>query len=147
MPFLMKIWLFISIKEEEKHLIWPSQCKYAFLDVYPRGSAAVNMFSISNFSEFGPRGGGRNFSIISEIQKVLNYPRGGGGGKDFFSPSWDGGKNFFSCREGGGIKTFFFLWKLFSIFLTWIQISNRNGSWRLQYTFLGIDIYIYRTVS
>ena len=40
----------------KKHLIWPSQCKYAFSDVYPRGSAAVNMFSISNISEFGPRG-------------------------------------------------------------------------------------------
>jgi len=77
MPFLMKIWLFISIKEEEKHLIRPSQCKYTFSYVYLRGSAAVNMFSISNFSEFGPRGGGgRNFSIISEIQNILNYPRG-----------------------------------------------------------------------
>ena len=61
----------------KKHLIWPSQCKYAFSDVYPRGSAAVDMFSISNISEFGPRGGGRNFSIISEIQNILNYPRGG----------------------------------------------------------------------
>ena len=38
----------------KKHLIWPSQCKYAFSDVYPRGSAAVDMFSISNISEFGP---------------------------------------------------------------------------------------------
>ena len=38
------------------------------------------MFSISNFSEFGPRGGGRNFSIISEIQNILNYPRGRVGG-------------------------------------------------------------------
>ena len=37
------------------------------------------MFSISNFSEFGPRGGGQNFSIISEIQNILNYPRGAGG--------------------------------------------------------------------
>ena len=42
--FLIKIPLFISINEEEKHLIWPSQCKYAFSDVYPRGSAAIDMF-------------------------------------------------------------------------------------------------------
>ena len=34
------------------------------------------MFSISNIFELGPRGGGRNFSIISEIQNILNYPRG-----------------------------------------------------------------------
>ena len=70
---------FISIKEEEKHLIWPSQCKYAFSDVYPRGSAAVDMFLISNISEFGLGGrGGSDFSIISEIQNILNYPRGWG---------------------------------------------------------------------
>ena len=32
----------------------------------------------SKSSEFDPRGGGRKFSKSSEIQKVLNYPRGGG---------------------------------------------------------------------
>ena len=37
MPFLMKTWLFVLIKEKEKHFIWTCQCKYAFLDVYPRG--------------------------------------------------------------------------------------------------------------
>ena len=51
---------------------------YEFSDVYPRGSAAVDMFSISNIFEFGPRGGGRNFLIISDIQNILNYPRRGG---------------------------------------------------------------------
>ena len=35
------------------------------------------MFSISKISEFGPRRGGRKFAIISEIQNILNYPRGG----------------------------------------------------------------------
>ena len=47
------------------------------------------MFSISNISEFGPRGGGRNFSIISEIQNILNYPRGGG-----VKPNWEFFPNF-----------------------------------------------------
>ena len=31
----------------KKHLIWPSQCKYAFSDVCPRGSAAVDMLPSS----------------------------------------------------------------------------------------------------
>ena len=53
-----------------------SQCKYDFLDFYPRGSDPVNVLSISNKSEIGQRWG-RYFSIISEIQKFLNYPRGG----------------------------------------------------------------------
>ena len=50
----------------QKHLIWPSQCKYAFSDVYPSGSAAVDMFFISNISEFGPRGGSEFFNAMGE---------------------------------------------------------------------------------
>ena len=34
-------------------------------------------------------GGGRNFSIISEIQNILNYPRGGG-----VKPNWEFFPNF-----------------------------------------------------
>ena len=36
------------------------------------------------------RGGGRKFSKSSEIQKVLNYPREGGG----FKPNWEFFPNF-----------------------------------------------------
>ena len=37
------------------------------------------MSEIQKGSEFAPRGvGGWKFSKISEIQKVLNYPKGGG---------------------------------------------------------------------
>ena len=47
------------------------------------------MFSISNISEFGPRGGGgRDFSIISEIQNIPNYLRGG------VKPNWEFFPNF-----------------------------------------------------
>ena len=69
---------FYIIKKEEYHFILPSQYKYDFLDGYPRGSAGINMFSISKMSEIDPRGGGQQFSKMSEIQKCLNYPRGGG---------------------------------------------------------------------
>ena len=75
--FLRKILLFTSLKEEEYHFILPSQYKYDFLDGYPRGSAGINMFSISNMSEFVPRGGVDIFQKMSEIQKCLNYPGGG----------------------------------------------------------------------
>ena len=34
-------------------------------------------------------GGGRHFSIISEIQNILNYPRGGG-----VKPNWEFFPNF-----------------------------------------------------
>ena len=34
-PFLRKIWLFTSLKEEEYHFILPSKYKYDFLDGYP----------------------------------------------------------------------------------------------------------------
>ena len=56
----------------------PSQYKYDFLDGYPRGSAGINMFSISNMSEFVPRGG------VDIFQKCLKFKnvwiiRGGGG--------------------------------------------------------------------
>ena len=53
------------------------------------------MFFISNISEFGPRGG-PNFSIISEIQNILNYQRGGGG-----KPTWE----FFKGLIEGMIKS------------------------------------------
>ena len=52
---------FYIIKKEEYHFILPSQYKYDFLDGYPRGSAGINMFSISNMSEFVPRGVGGGF--------------------------------------------------------------------------------------
>ena len=54
---------FYIIKKEEYHFILPSQYKYDFLDGYPRGSAGINMFSISNMSEFVPRGGGKLTSL------------------------------------------------------------------------------------
>ena len=65
--FLRKILLFTSLKEEEYHFILPSQYKYDFLDGYPRGSAGINMFSISNMSEFVPRGG------VVIFQKCLKF--------------------------------------------------------------------------
>ena len=58
MPFVIKTWLFISIKEEEKHLLGPSQCKYAFSDVYPRGSEFFKKFWNSKSSELSEGGGG-----------------------------------------------------------------------------------------
>ena len=74
--------------EEEKQCIWPSKCKYDSSDVYPRGSSAANMFSISKISEFGLKGEGRIFSTISEIQNFKNSKIStriiGGGGK----PNW-----------------------------------------------------------
>ena len=56
-----KTCFFLSVKEEEKHCIWPSQYKYDSSDVYLRGSLAVNMFSNSKISEFGLKGGGTDF--------------------------------------------------------------------------------------
>ena len=80
---------FYIIKKEEYHFILPSQYKYDFLDGYPRGSAGINMFSISNMSEFVPRGG------VDIFQKCLKFKnvwiiRGGGG----FKPNWEFVPNF-----------------------------------------------------
>ena len=48
------------------------------------------MSEIQKGSEFAPRGvGGWKFSKISEIQKVLNYPKGGG-----VKPNWEFSPNF-----------------------------------------------------
>ena len=77
MPFLIKIWPFISKKEEEKHLIWPSRCKYAFSDVYP---------------------GGRLPSICSQFQTFLNLVWGGG--LEFFNNFWN--SKYSELSEGGG---------------------------------------------
>ena len=72
--------------EEEKHCIWPSKCKYDSSDVYPRGSSAANMFSISKISEFGLKGRGRIFNNFwnSKFQKFKKFRIIRGGGK----PNW-----------------------------------------------------------
>ena len=133
MPFLIKIWLFLSIKEEEKNCIWPSQCKYAFSDVYPRGSAAIDMFWISNISEFGPRGGGSEFfnkfwnSKSSELTEglgchryVLNFKHfwiwSEGGGSEFFNNFWNSKSSELS--EGGGSSLIGNFSQIFSFFFS-----------------------------
>ena len=58
-------WVTTSLLElliaAKKHFNWLSQRKYDFLDLYPRGSTIIDMFSISNSSKFGPRGEGQCF--------------------------------------------------------------------------------------
>ena len=73
------MWLFTSLKEEEYHFIFPSDYKYDFLDGYPRGSAGINMFSISKISEINPRGGG--LAILKNVwnSKMSELSEGGGG--------------------------------------------------------------------
>ena len=68
------------IKEvDEKHLIWHVHCQYMFLDVCPKGSPAVNMFSISKMSEIDPRErGAQHFSNVSEIQNFNIFQVGRG---------------------------------------------------------------------
>ena len=67
------------IKEKEKTLnlaifnVIMSKC--LLKDICPRGSAPIDMFSMT---EFDPRGG--NSIFHSEIRKCLNYPIGEGGG-------------------------------------------------------------------
>ena len=69
---------YINKKKKQNTLHGPLNANMPSLDFHLRGLAAVNIVSISNISEFSPRGGGQNFSIISDIQKVLNYPGGRG---------------------------------------------------------------------
>ena len=71
---------FLSVKEEEKHCIWPSQCKYDSSDVYLRGSSAVSMFSNSKISEFGLKGEGTDF--LQQFLELKNFRN-----SDFFNYS------------------------------------------------------------
>ena len=71
---MVELWLgwgfdniIFHIKEEEKHIICLFQCKYDYFDVYLRGSAAVNMFSISNISKFSQKRG------VCIFQKLLKF--------------------------------------------------------------------------
>ena len=67
---------YINKKKKQNTLNGPLNTNMPFLDFYPRGSAAVNVVSISNISEFSQRGGGdRNCSKSSEIQKVLEFKK------------------------------------------------------------------------
>ena len=56
--------------------------------VYPRASAAVNMFSISSISEFHTRG---EVSIFQIFLKFNNFRGGRGGG---VKPTWEFSPNF-----------------------------------------------------
>ena len=55
MSFVTESMSFDINKERRKILLGTSLCKYAFSDVYPRGSTAVNMLSILNM--FDSKGG------------------------------------------------------------------------------------------
>ena len=78
-------------------LFW---CKYANLKVCPRGSTAIDMFSILEMSEIAPMGG-RGASFFQKCHKlkiVWNFRWGGGGSSLFgnFSQIF----NFFLFCDG-----------------------------------------------
>ena len=91
------MWLFTSLKEEEYHFVLPSQYKYDFLDGYPRGSAGINMFSISNMSEFVPRGGVDIFQKCLKFKNVWIIR----GGRHQYVLNF---KHVWICSEGGGVE-------------------------------------------
>ena len=102
--FLLQIWLFTSI--EEKHFIWPSQCKYSFSNEMMtfyinkrRRKTPYTAFSIQI----------RLFICLSEgvgcRQYVLNFKHfwirsKGGGGMEFFNNFWN--SKYSELSEGGG---------------------------------------------
>ena len=83
----MQVWLFIPIKKKKNTLHGPLNAIMRFLVFYPRGSAAIDIVSISNISEFHLSGGVGIFQKFLKLKKFWII-RGGVQPDGEFSPNF-----------------------------------------------------------